>query len=73
MPLYDFKCIECGKITEFLVDQKDLEKEKENINLSPKFCPSCKNSNFYRLPAAHGKTPVNWSSWQSPGPKKPKK
>lgn len=73
MPLYDLKCINCGRVSEVLLDHKDLDHEDENgqLDLFGKiFCPTCKKTVFVRLPSAHGKTPVNWASWKSSSPKK---
>ncbi|MCK4235165.1 zinc ribbon domain-containing protein [candidate division WOR-3 bacterium] len=39
MPLYDFKCKECGKVTEFLV-------QKSNESLK---CPNCGSERLEKL------------------------
>ena len=40
MPIYDFKCQECGKVSEIFIRGKDSEKIK---------CPVCGSDNMERL------------------------
>lgn len=43
MPIYDYKCIECGKITEFLLT--------DSVSQSIR-CPECGNQNMEKLISA---------------------
>lgn len=41
MPIYEFKCLECGEFVELLVMGKDQEEELK--------CPECENQSFERV------------------------
>jgi putative FmdB family regulatory protein len=41
MPIYEFKCLECGEYFEFLV-----MKTEETVEMA---CPKCKAENFERI------------------------
>ena len=75
MPLYEFECCNCGKSQEFLIGLSELPNMDDDriVDLgSLKLACSCKCSKFKKLIAAHGKTAVNWGSWQAGlGPKPP--
>jgi putative FmdB family regulatory protein len=42
MPIYEFRCLDCGHVFEFL----KLKKEKEEIEMK---CPKCKSSQIERV------------------------
>lgn len=44
MPIYDFKCQQCGKVSEFLLSSTSDSKEPT--------CPSCGSQNLERLISA---------------------
>ncbi|MCX5807186.1 MAG: zinc ribbon domain-containing protein [Proteobacteria bacterium] len=46
MPIYEYKCGDCGKISEFLILGKGEEL----------FCKSCKSQNLAKLISAHNTT-----------------
>jgi putative FmdB family regulatory protein len=49
MPIYEYKCGDCGDISEFLVFGKGEEL----------FCKSCKSKNLAKLISAHNTTASN--------------
>ena len=75
MPLYEFKCCKCGWVHETVVSLSVLPEGHENIQVKDVSCPKCQGVKFDRLISMHGKTVLNWASWQDKPsvPKAPKK
>jgi len=51
MPIYEYKCKDCGKISEFLVGvgQQDEEISAEGESASGKKCSFCKSKNLEKI------------------------
>ena len=68
MPLYDFKCLQCGEATrDVLIGISEMQKKdliKVNLKDIHVKCKKCSNTWFTKMLSAHGKTSHNWSSWQ---------
>jgi len=77
MPLYEFRCLQCGSINEFLVSLAVLPKNKRRLSLKKLglACKRCRSTAFIKIISAHSKTAQNWGSWaDSPTPPpKPKR
>ena len=82
MPLYEFKCCNCGWEVETIVALGVLPKKHEHIKVPGVVCSKCGEKYFDKQISMHGKTVLNWASWQDKpsvpktskksGPKKPK-
>ena len=59
MPIFEFRCIECGNIFEVLFMNSDEEKDI--------FCPECKSDSFERVVSRS-----SYSMGAGPGGKQPK-
>jgi len=69
MPIYVFECQKCHTVQEFMLGLSEVSSlvvgdlaDLEPLGCS---CESCKNTQFKKLPTAHGKTAVNWASWNT--------
>lgn len=71
MPLYEIECVKCKSTQEVIISLEDLpepnSKNELNLKLLGIVCESCNECRFKKLISAHGKTPVNWASWQTQG------
>ena len=60
---------ECNKKEEMIIgisEMPDPVEGKYNLSEVPIQCKKCKTSVFTKVISAHGKTAVNWASWQQP-------
>ena len=75
MPLYEFKCCDCGWEVETIVQLGVLPDKHEHIKVPGVECEKCGCEYFDKQISMHGKTALNWASWQDrPSvPKSPKK
>lgn len=69
MPIYSFECLKCKHVNEFIIGISELPDiavgDETNLKKISCYCENCKDTKFKKLPSAHGKTPINWSSWNS--------
>ena len=60
MPIYDFKCEECGKVSEIMVT---------SMNTTPP-CPCCNSTNMKRLISARFAVRADGMAFRDPDPDK---
>jgi predicted nucleic acid-binding Zn ribbon protein len=67
MPIYVFECTKCHKVQNFMLGLSEvIDVQAGDITDLKEFsccCEDCEGTEFKKLPAAHGKTAVNWGSW----------
>ena len=75
MAWHDYECVNCGLVTDFIIDNSILPEKNKNgehdLKKLKKFCKKCRCTKFIKLIAITAKMPDNWASWQKqPGPTK---
>jgi len=68
MPIHEFKCRECGKVTEVYLTwdeakrDEQITKNKEELAYGCRHCPS---ANTYKIPSLNASMKSNWGKWNS--------